>query len=147
MQRQISFFLIALVFTACGIESTKEESSSVAIADPGGRQILMMGTFHYNNPGADVAKTKSFDILSESVQEELEVLTDRITNFAPSQIFVEWEFDQQEELDSLYRLYLSGDYFKNEELSDFYRKNEIFQMAFRAGKKLGLERIVAIDYP
>jgi hypothetical protein len=147
MQRHLSFILIVLLFTACGIDSTQEEPSSVAIADPGGKQILMMGTFHYNNPGADVVQVKSFDILSDSAQEELEVITDRIKRFAPSQIFVEWKYDRQEKLDSLYALYLSGNYFDNEELSDFYRKNEIFQMAFRAGEKLGLKRIVAVDYP
>jgi hypothetical protein len=26
-------------------------------------EVLLIGTFHYNNPGTDVAKTKSFDIL------------------------------------------------------------------------------------
>ena len=35
------------------------------------KEALLIGTFHYNNPGADVAKTKSFDILSEDSQLEL----------------------------------------------------------------------------
>jgi hypothetical protein len=59
---------------------------------------------------------------------------------------VEWEYNEQLELDSLYGLYRQGTYFSDTSLSDFYRKNEIFQLAFRAADALGHERVYAIDY-
>lgn len=62
------------------------------------KQALLMGTFHYHNPGADVAKTKAFDILSEGSQEQLDSLTKLIRDFNPSKIFVEWSFKEQREL-------------------------------------------------
>lgn len=109
-------------------------------------EILLFGTFHFNNPGADVAKIKSFDIESEKSQRELEEITDKIKTYNPSKIFVEWEYNQQEELDSLYDLYVAGTYFNNPKLSNFYKQNEIFQLAFRAAKKLGHKKVYAMDY-
>ncbi len=49
-------------------------------------------------------------------------------------------------MDSLYQLYTEDLYFANDSLSDFYLKNEIFQLAFRTAKENNLERVYAIDY-
>ena len=109
-------------------------------------EVLLIGTFHYNNPGADVAKTKSFDILSEKSQMELEEISSDINKYSPSKVFVEWPYDEQKELDSLYNLYKDDNYFTNDSLSDFYLKNEIFQLAFRVAKKGNHDKVYAIDY-
>ena len=137
--------LTTLTLLSCDI-SIETEVVTQKDESPAPLEILMLGTFHFNNPGADVIKTASFDILSEASQKELEEITDAIENYAPSKIFVEWPFEQQQELDSLYAKYMAGNYFKDSTLSNFYRKNEIFQLAFRAAKKLGLDKVHAIDY-
>ncbi|TKD63513.1 DUF5694 domain-containing protein [Flavobacterium sp. ASW18X] len=110
------------------------------------KEVLLLGTFHYHNPGADVAKTKSFDILSPSAQKDLDKMTKQLVNYNPTKIFVEWPHHEQKELDSLYNLYKAGNYFKQENLSNFYKKNEIFQLAFRVAKANNQERVYAIDY-
>ncbi len=110
------------------------------------KEVLLVGTFHYNNPGADVAKTKSFDILNEKSQLELKEISVSIKKYNPTKIFVEWPYNEQKELDSLYQLYTSGNYFENDSLSDFYLKNEIFQLAFRAAKENNLTTLYGIDY-
>jgi len=114
------------------------------------KQMLLVGTFHFNNPGADVVKTKSFDVTTVQSQKELEAITDKIRQFKPDRIFVEWEFDQQEALDSLYMLYKNGSYFdyvgQKYPGRKFYLQNEIFQLAFRAALKSKLDRVYAIDY-
>lgn len=110
------------------------------------KDVLLIGTFHYNNPGADVAKTKTFDVLSESAQQELQQMAGSIKAYNPTKVFVEWPYDEQKELDSLYRKYLEGTYFQNDSLSDFYRKNEIFQLAFRVAKANGHQKVYAMDY-
>ena len=110
------------------------------------QEVLLIGTFHYHNPGADVAKTKSFDILNETSQLELEQISNSIKAYNPSKIFVEWPYDEQKELDSLYQLYKEDKYFSNDSLSAFYLKNEIFQLAFRVAKKNNLEKVYAMDY-
>lgn len=117
-----------------------------ATAKTNPKEVLLLGTFHYHNPGADVAKTKSFDILSPSAQKDLDKMTKQLVNYNPTKIFVEWPHNEQKELDSLYNLYKAGNYFKQENLSNFYKKNEIFQLAFRVAKANNLEWVYAIDY-
>lgn len=110
------------------------------------KEALLIGTFHYHNPGLDVVKTKSFDILSQAAQLELEEISSDIQAYNPSKIFVEWPYNAQRELDSLYKLYKEDKYFTNKNLSDFYLKNEIFQLAFRVAKNNNLEKVYAMDY-
>ncbi|WP_375559494.1 DUF5694 domain-containing protein [Bernardetia sp. OM2101] len=136
--RKICCFVFLLCISFSVIAQNSEQSKPT--------EVLLFGTFHFNNPGLDAAKTKSFNIESEKSQAELDEITDKIKGYNPSKIFVEWEYNEQEELDSLYDLYLKGTYFENPELSDFYKKNEIFQLAFRAAKKLGHNKVYAMDY-
>ena len=45
-----------------------------------------------------------------------------------------------------YQLYLNDSYFSKDNLSDFYLKNEIFQLAFRVAKKNKHNKVYAMDY-
>ncbi len=139
---QKSIFKLTVLLLALSSSLSAQQTDSKTTP----KQALLIGTFHYHNPGADVAKTKSFDILSEKSQSELETITEKIKAFDPDQVFVEWPYDEQQELDSLYQLYLDGTYFENDKLSNFYLKNEIFQLAFRTAKKAGLKSVKAVDY-
>ncbi|MBH8558005.1 DUF5694 domain-containing protein [Hymenobacter negativus] len=134
------FFLFAcLVAATCGAQTRPSD-------------ILLLGTFHFHNPGADVAKTKTFDVMAPKAQAELETITQKISAFHPDKIFVEWPWDEQPELDKLYNAYL-GSQFEQfvsttypAKRQNFFLKNEIIQLAFRAGKKAHLTRIYALDY-
>ncbi|MCB0688390.1 MAG: hypothetical protein KDC53_17750 [Saprospiraceae bacterium] len=134
--------ILVIVMASC---QTKEKDYGVKEIGSK-KEVLLIGTFHYNNPGADVAKTKSFDILKSEAQDELEKMAKKIGEYKPTRIFVEWEYDEQKDLDSLYRLYQDGIYFDNPELSNFYQKNEIFQLAFRVADMLDLKQVYGIDY-
>ncbi|MEM9053057.1 MAG: DUF5694 domain-containing protein, partial [Bacteroidota bacterium] len=109
-------------------------------------EALLIETFYYNNPGADVAKTKSFDILNSKSQDELSIISAKIKAYEPTKIFVERPHDEPSELDSLYTLYSNDEYFSQNSLSEFYIKNEIFQLAFRTAKDIGLNKVFGIDY-
>ena len=152
MRTYVLFLLVMSMMSSChdqagpGAEVSDSQKLESETANDDSKEMLLLGTFHFNNPGADVAKTKGFDILSEGSQQELDLLTERIKSFEPTKIFVEWEWDDQVSLDSLYALYKAGDYFSDTTLSGFYRKNEIFQLAFRAASKLGHESVYGIDY-
>ena len=137
------FFLFLLCFAL----------ATTGFAQPLQSDILLLGTFHFNNPGGDVAKTKTFDVMTPKVQAELENIVKKISVFHPDKIFVEWPWDEQQELDVLYKAYLGGNYeqyinatYPKPSKRDFYLKTEIIQLAFRAGKKARLTRIHAIDY-
>jgi hypothetical protein len=117
------------------------------------KKALLLGTFHFHNPGMDAVKLNSFDVMSQASQKELEVITEQIKKFHPDKIFVEWNYKDQKGLDSLYNLYKKGTYDQFVESNhkgkgdyDFYKKNEIVQLGFRAAKKAGLAQVHAIDY-
>ncbi len=139
-------FVFLLVFVLLGCKKEQDKVQTKSIENLSSKEALLVGTFHYNNPGADVAKFKSFNILNEDSQLELDKISAKIKNYNPTKIFVEWPYNEQKELDSLYQLYNQGKYFQNDSLSDFYLKNEIFQLAFRVAKEIKLKTIYAIDY-
>lgn len=144
MRINIIIILLSVVFSSCNTEhhkKPKERNENTPV-----KEVLLIGTLHYNNPGADVAKTKSFDILNKKYQLELEQISSNIRKYNPTKIFVEWPYNEQKELDSLYQLYTKDKYFINDSLSDFYLKNEIFQLAFRVAKEIGLKKVYGIDY-
>jgi hypothetical protein len=75
------------------------------------KEVLLIGTFHFNNPGLDVAKVNTFNVMSDKSQAELETMSDKIKAFNSDKIFVEWDYDNQRRLDSLYDLYVKNQYF------------------------------------
>lgn len=141
-----NFIFLSLVLLIFGCKKEQDKAPIKPIESVNSKEVLLVGTFHYNNPGADVAKTKSFDILNQKSQNELKEISKRIKKYNPTKIFVEWPYNEQKELDSLYQLYTSDNYFENDSLSDFYLKNEIFQLAFRAAKENDLTTVYGIDY-
>ncbi len=127
-------------------------ASLTALAQAQPADLLLVGTFHFSNPGSDLVKTTTFNVLAPKPQAELEAITNRIQAFGPQKIFVECSYDEQAALDTLYHAYLGGQYeayvkrrYKPAR-QNYYLRNEIFQLAFRAGKKAGLSRIHAFDY-
>ncbi|MFC0779858.1 DUF5694 domain-containing protein [Flavobacterium sp. HJSW_4] len=101
------------------------------------KQILLVGTFHYANPGLDVAQLNSFNIMSEKSQKELEIMSDKIKKFGPDKIFVEWEFNEQADLDKFYN--------KNADSLFKTNKNEITQLALRTAKKLNHKKLYGMN--
>lgn len=134
-----SLFKITLfsLITIFALTSSIAQSKSENLFNKKQTEILLIGTFHFNNPGADVVKTKTFDINTKSSQNDLKEIAKKITEFKPTKIFVEWPYKQQNSLDSTYAK------FKKDGI---YKTNEIYQIAFRAGKLIDEAQIIAIDY-
>ncbi|WP_310379218.1 DUF5694 domain-containing protein [Flavobacterium sp.] len=113
-------------------------------------EILVIGTYHFNNPGMDVAQFKVLDIMSEKPQKQLETISSAIAKFNPTKIFTEWELKDQLALDTLYNKYCEGNYFEYVAVKypkrKFYMQNEIVQLAFRTAKKSNHKKVYAIDY-
>ena len=76
--------------------------------------------------------------MSEKSQKELEIMSDKIKKFGPDKIFVEWEFNEQADLDKFYN--------KNTDSLLKTNKNEITQLALRTAKKLNHKKLYGIDY-
>lgn len=101
-------------------------------------KVLLLGTFHFDNPGLDVAKFKDADILSPKRQQEVEEVTSLLKIFAPDKIFIEAVPTRQPQIDSSFTSYKAGK-----------RKlgaSEVEQLGFRLAKQLGLPTLYGVDY-
>lgn len=101
-------------------------------------QVLVLGTYHFANPGLDVAKTEVADVLSTERQAEIEAVVDALARFRPTKIAVEHRPASAARLDSLYRAYVAG--------SHDLARDETEQLGFRLAARLGHGRVVPIDY-
>jgi len=102
-------------------------------------QVVLLGMYHLNNPGLDVAKVKVDDVLAEKRQGEIRRIVDALKAYAPEQIFTEYSTSQQTRLDSLYQVYRAG--------GRRDKRGELDQIVFRMAGELGLKpgQILGVD--
>ncbi len=105
-------------------------SGNAALAEEETPQVLMIGLFHFSNPGLDKVKTEAFNVLEEEPQQYLEELTQRIAEeFKPTLVLLEYDEDDDEATQERYANYVKG--------SHALSVNETEQMGFRIAKKAG----------
>lgn len=104
-------------------------------------KAMVLGVFHFDNPGLDSYKPKySFNILEKKRQEELELLLIQIARYKPTKILVEWDRIQKDSItNDRYLKYLSGTF----SIDD--KRNEVYQLGFKLAKKLGHKKIYCSD--
>jgi hypothetical protein len=101
--------------------------------------LLILGTYHFANPGLDAVQTQVADVLSEEKQREITAVLTTLASFQPSKIAVETAYDKAESLNQLYTAYRGGSH----ELT----RNEVQQLGFRLAAQLNHDQIYAIDHP
>lgn len=101
-------------------------------------QVMLLGTFHFADAGLDEFRPEvDIDVKSRVRQQELEELCSVLARFRPTRIAVEAMPARQPELDRRYAGYLRDEF----ELP----ANEIYQIGFRLARRLGHDRVHAID--
>ena len=98
--------------------------------------LMLLGSYHMSNPGADQFNLDSDDVLAPKRQAEIEAVVKRLAAFKPTRIAVEAPFGDSATV-ARYQEYLAGKY----EL----RRSEEEQIGFRLAKMLGHETIYPID--
>lgn len=101
-------------------------------------KVLLLGSFHFDNPGLDVAKFENANILSPGRQTEVLEVVEKIKQFRPDKIFIEMPAEQQQRLDSNFNKYKAG------ELK--LGASETHQIAYRVAKELNHAGLYAVDY-
>lgn len=99
--------------------------------------VMVLGTYHFANPGRDVMNTRAGDILSPEKQKEVRAVVDGLVGFEPTKIMIEAR--DQAEVDAEYDAYREGE----RELEP----NESEQLGYRLARRLGHERVYAVDTP
>jgi hypothetical protein len=98
-------------------------------------EVLVLGTYHMDNPGRDIFNMEADDVLAPKRQTEIRELLDVLARFRPTKIAIEANTDSPKI--EQYKDYLAGKY----ELG----RDERDQIGFRLGKELNLTKIHGID--
>jgi hypothetical protein len=99
-------------------------------------EILILGTYHMDNPGRDIYNMKADDVLSPKRQQEIAQLLEVLKKFNPTKIAIEADVDS-ERAPKQYADYLAGKY--------TLTRNEIDQIGYRIAKELGHKTIYPVD--
>ena len=98
-------------------------------------EVLILGTYHMDNPGRDIVNMKADDTLAPKRQAEIRELLNLLARFRPNKIAIEADSDGPKI--KQYSDYLAGKY----ELG----RGERDQIGFQLGKQLNLPKIYGID--
>src|SRR5688572_29052143 len=105
---------------------------------PGEVQVMLLGTYHFANPGADAIKQNVDDVLAPHRQREIEDVVQRLARWAPDQIAVEWPFSFADSTQARYQRFRAGTLAPS--------RNEVVQIGFRLAARLGHVAVHPIDY-
>lgn len=96
-------------------------------------QIMLIGTFHFSNPGHDLHNVQAVDVLAPQRQKELQAITRSLARFKPTLVAVEWP---EKKASERYADYLAG---------KPPSSNEVEQLGFRLAAAQGLRTVHGID--
>lgn len=129
-----NIFILFLVISSVNI--TLGQDNKI----PSKTKIMTLGVFHFNYPNLDVIKTDEKDkisVLDEPFHSEILRICEAIEEFKPTIIAVEQTPQNQHTIDSLFNQHKNGNW--------ALKKNEVYQLGFRIGKNIGLEKIYCVD--
>ncbi len=98
---------------------------------------MLLGSFHFDNPGRDAVKYTPLDVLSPESQAYLVGLAERLARFAPTKVVLEYPSSSDDTINRRYADFVAGQF--------DLRKNEIYQLGFRVARLSRLERIHEFD--
>lgn len=112
-------------------------AGAASAQEPAPIEVMIVGTYHMDNPGLDLANVKADDVLKPQRQKELEALAAAFAEFKPTKIVVERIAKTPELLDHRYAEFTPADLGKN--------RDERYQVAYRLAHRLGFKTVYAID--
>ena len=100
-------------------------------------EVMVLGTYHFGNPGLDLVNARVDDVLKPARQRELEALALALAEFKPTKIMVERRAKTQDLADPRYSQFTAADLRTD--------RDERAQVAYRLANHLGLKTVHAID--
>lgn len=101
-------------------------------------EVMILGTYHFGNPGQDLHNPRIDSVLTPAKQAQLEAVVEGLARFRPTAVAVERvAVDQATMLDHRYPAYTPADLLIN--------ADERVQIAYRLAHRMGLTRVYAID--
>jgi hypothetical protein len=129
--------MMGVMMAWCVVGTPAKCQSTAAHAAPRAR-VMVLGTYHFENPGLDVVKSEVADVLAPAKQTEMARVVEALARFRPTKIAVEVRAEGAPRLDSLYSAYAAG--------RDSLGRSEVQQLGFRLARRFGHTRLFAIDH-
>jgi Family of unknown function (DUF5694) len=98
---------------------------------------MILGTYHFANPGLDVANMAADDVTKPHRQKQLARLTEQLARFAPTKIMVEMQPANDSATIPAFEKFTPADLLKD--------RNEITQIGFRLAHRMKHAAVYAID--
>ncbi len=124
--------LILIVAGFCAVPAQAEVA-----AEPAPVEVMVLGTYHFSNPGLDVVNVKSDNVLTPRRQRELQALAEVLAAYRPTKIVVERQAEGPSFADASYRE------FGPEMLAT--QASERVQIAYRLAHRLGHTDVYGFD--
>lgn len=99
--------------------------------------LMILGSYHFANPGKDVIKSKVTDVSTPERQREMMEIIERLEKYRPTKIVVECDVENSAPIQERFAKYLADNY----QLSI----NEREQLGFRLAKGLKDKKIYCVD--
>lgn len=122
------------LLVAAPLASRAQQAATVA--QPPAR-VMLLGLFHFDNPGLDAVKYEPIDVMGTEQQAYLVALAERLARFAPTRVLLEYPQTSDGAMNQRYSDFLAGRF----ELG----RNEIYQLGFRVARLMGHARVHGID--
>lgn len=100
-------------------------------------KVMLLGMFHFANPGRDMVKTRVINVMTPDNQAYLDDLASRMAAFQPTDVLVECSPADQAKYDESFRAYVAGRF--------VLPTNETYQIGYRVAKRAGLSRVTCFD--
>jgi hypothetical protein len=101
-------------------------------------QVMILGTYHMDNPGLDYANATADDVLAPHRQAEIAALAQALAEFRPTRIAIEAEPSRDSVWNARYQAYRRGEH--------TLTRDERDQIGLRLAGMLGHERVYPVDY-
>jgi len=101
-------------------------------------EVLILGTFHFKDAGLDSYKPEyDVDITSSKRQHELNLILEKLRQFKPDAVGLEFKPNKQKAMDEKFQKYLNGQF--------QLPANEIYQIGFRLAAQLEHPKVFGVD--
>ena len=102
-------------------------------------KIMILGTYHMDNPRLDAKNLDADDVLLDKRQREITELIEKLARFNPTKIAIEAPYSEKAQWNNRYKKFLDGEH--------KLTRNEIEQIGFQLAKRLNHQMIYPVDYP
>jgi hypothetical protein len=101
-------------------------------------QVMILGTYHMDNPGLDYANAQSDDVLAPHRQAEIAAVAQALGEFRPTRIAIEAEPRRDSAWNARYQAYRRGEH--------ALTRDERDQLGLRLASMLNHDRVYPVDY-